>query len=136
MLTTAVAPVTIVGSPMLSGSRAGRAPKTPASYTSSRSGATVRLARLTAMLGSPTPTKQTRWPASSRAAATIIISDFVKAAVSALIADSRAGGRHGPPNGPTVERFRREGLSRSLQPIDGPGPAPTMGCRAPDGRPA
>ena len=28
---TAVAPVTIVGSPMLSGRRAGRAPKTPAS---------------------------------------------------------------------------------------------------------
>ena len=31
MLTDAVAPVTIVGSPMLSGSRAGRAPNTPAS---------------------------------------------------------------------------------------------------------
>ena len=31
MLTTAVAPVTIVGSPIDSGSRAGRAPKTPAS---------------------------------------------------------------------------------------------------------
>ena len=77
MLVTAVAPVTMVGSPMLSGRRAGRAPNTPASYTSSRSGATVRLARLTAMLGRPTPTKQTRWPASSRAAATIIISDFV-----------------------------------------------------------
>ena len=28
------------------------------------------------MFGSPTPTKQTRWPASSRAAATIIISDL------------------------------------------------------------
>ena len=76
MLTTDVAPVTIVGSPMLSGSRAGRAPKTPASYTSSRSGVTVRFARLTAMFGRPTPTKQTCWPASSRAAATIIISDL------------------------------------------------------------
>src|SRR5437773_10075069 len=76
MLVTAVAPVTIVGSPIDSGSRAGRAPKTPASYTSSRSGATVRLAKLTAMFGNPTPTKHTRWPASSRAAATIIISDF------------------------------------------------------------
>ena len=32
------------------------------------------------MFGSPTPTKQTRWPASSRAAATIIISDLLKAA--------------------------------------------------------
>src|SRR4029079_4668957 len=42
------------------------------------SGAIVRFARLTAMFGSPTPTKQTRWPASSRAAATIIISDLVK----------------------------------------------------------
>src|SRR6476659_10193400 len=31
------------------------------------------------MFGSPTPTKQTRWPASSRAAATIIISDLEKA---------------------------------------------------------
>src|SRR5215212_3273343 len=80
MLTTDVAPVTIVGSPMLNGSRAGRAPKTPASYTSSRSGATVRCARLTAMFGSPTPTKQTRCPASSRAAATIIISFWENAA--------------------------------------------------------
>ncbi len=81
MLTTAVAPVTIVGSPMDRGRRAGRAPNTPASYTSSRSGATVRLARLTAMLGRPTPTKQTCWPASSRAAATIIISDLLNVAV-------------------------------------------------------
>ncbi len=32
------------------------------------------------MFGSPTPTKQTCWPASSRAAATIIISDLLKAA--------------------------------------------------------
>ena len=32
------------------------------------------------MFGSPTPTKQTRCPASSRAAATIIISDFENAA--------------------------------------------------------
>ena len=31
------------------------------------------------MFGSPTPTKQTCCPASSRAAATIIISDFEKA---------------------------------------------------------
>ena len=60
MLVTAVAPVTIVGSPIDSGRRAGSAPKTPASYTSSSSGATVRLARLTAILGRPTPTKQTR----------------------------------------------------------------------------
>ena len=33
------------------------------------------------MFGRPTPTKQTRWPSSARAAATIIISDFEKAAV-------------------------------------------------------
>ena len=32
------------------------------------------------MFGSPTPTKQTRCPASSRAAATIIISDLLNAA--------------------------------------------------------
>src|SRR5215207_11468549 len=81
MLTTAVEPVTIVGSPMESGRRAGRAPNTPASYTSSRSGATVRWARLTAMFGRPTPTKQTRCPSSARAAATIIISDLLNAEV-------------------------------------------------------
>ena len=31
------------------------------------------------MFGRPTPTKQTCWPASSRAAATIIISDLLNA---------------------------------------------------------
>ena len=31
------------------------------------------------MFGSPTPTKQTCWPARARAAATIIISDLLKA---------------------------------------------------------
>ena len=36
------------------------------------------------MFGRPTPTKQTRWPASSRAAATIIISDFEKVATSVI----------------------------------------------------
>ena len=35
------------------------------------------------MFGSPTPTKQTCWPASSRAAATIIISDLREAPTSA-----------------------------------------------------
>ena len=79
--TTAVEPVTIVGSPIDSGSREGRAPKTPASYTISSSGATVRWARLTAILGRPTPTKQTCWPSSARAAATIIISDLLNASV-------------------------------------------------------
>ena len=74
MLVTAVAPVASVGSPIDSGSRAGRDPNTPDSYTSSRSGATVRCARLHAIFGSPTPTKHTRSPASCRALATIIIS--------------------------------------------------------------
>ena len=59
---------------MDSGRRAGAEPNTPDSYTSSRSRATVRLARLQAMLGGPTPTKHTRSPASWRAEATIIIS--------------------------------------------------------------
>src|SRR5438132_586327 len=78
MLVTAVAPVASVGSPIDSGSRAGRDPNTPDSYTSSRSGATVRWARLHAMFGSPTPTKHTRSPASWRALATIIISAGVQ----------------------------------------------------------
>src|SRR5512136_2031774 len=100
MLVTAVDPVTIVGSPIDSGRRAGCAPNAPASYTSSRSGATVRLARLTAMFGSPTPTKQTCWPASSRAAATIIISELEKAA---------APGAPGAPAGPELPPGLREG---------------------------
>ena len=74
---TAVEPDTSVGSPIESGSRAGRAPKTPASYTSWSSGATVRCARLQTMFGRPTPTKQMRSPASVRALAAIIISFFV-----------------------------------------------------------
>ena len=41
------------------------------------------------MFGSPTPTKQTCWPASSRAAATIIISDLEKAP-RALIGTTRS----------------------------------------------
>ena len=74
MLVMAVAPVANVGSPIESGRRAGLAPNTPDSYTISRSGFTVRLARLTAMLGGPTPTKHTRSLSSWRALATIIIS--------------------------------------------------------------
>ena len=46
--------------------------------------ATVRFARFTAMFGSPTPTKQTCRPASSRAAATIIISDLLRLAASVI----------------------------------------------------
>ena len=57
---TAVAPVASVGSPIDSGSRSGRAPNTPDSYTSCRSGETVRCARLHTMFGKPTPTKQLR----------------------------------------------------------------------------
>ena len=96
--------MTIVGSPIDSGRRAGRAPNTPASYTSSSSGVTVRLARLTAMFGSPTPTKQTRWPASSRAAATIIISDLENVAVArgpviAAPRTARSGCRRDPRAG-------------------------------------
>ena len=40
------------------------------------------------MFGSPTPTKQTRCPASSRAAATIIISDLLNVA-SVIVAFPR-----------------------------------------------
>src|SRR6266511_359531 len=76
MLHTAVEPDTSVGSPIESGSRLGAAPKTPDSYTRSSCGATVRLARLQTMFGRPMPTKHTPPPASSRALATIIISDF------------------------------------------------------------
>ena len=73
---TAVAPVTSVGSPIESGSRSGRAPNTPDSYTSWSSGATVRWARLHTMFGRPTPTKQIRSPPSVRALAAIMISFF------------------------------------------------------------
>ena len=76
MLVMAVAPVASVGSPIDSGSRSGRAPNTPDSYTSCSSGATVRCARLHTMLGRPTPTKQLAAPASRRALAAIMISDF------------------------------------------------------------
>src|SRR3954470_24600172 len=113
MLTTAVAPVTIVGSPMESGSRAGLAPNTPASYTSSRSGATVRFARLTAMFGRPTPTKHTRCPASSRAAATIIISDLLKAA-------SLIGAPPPTRAGPHREPRERPGVGPGARPAVGP----------------
>ena len=86
MFVTCSEPLTSVGSPIDSGSRAGSAPNTPASYSSSMSGATVRLARLHAMFGGPTPTKHTRSPASWRADATIIIS----AEVNSLIRTSRS----------------------------------------------
>ena len=48
-------------------------------------GATVRWARLTAMFGSPTPTKQTRWPSRARAAATIIISDLLNGRSASIL---------------------------------------------------
>src|SRR4029450_9356966 len=48
------------------------------------------LARLTAMFGRPTPTKQTRCPSSARAAATIIISALENDA--SVIAEARLGG--------------------------------------------
>src|SRR5438128_2003127 len=78
------------------------------------SGATVRWARLTAMFGRPTPTKQTPWPASSRAAATIIISALLK--VGSVTASS--------PIGAVVDdaRRRRSGSQRrdtlGAQPLD------------------
>src|SRR5262245_47439547 len=61
------------------------------------------------MLGSPTPTKHTRWPASSRAAATIIISDLENAA-SAITAprtarwDCRPDRRRGTEPSPSAIR--------------------------------
>ena len=45
------------------------------------------------MFGRPTPTKQTCWPASARAAATIIISDLEKVAVAAVTGRPRCRGR-------------------------------------------
>ena len=45
------------------------------------------------MFGRPTPTKQTRWPSSSRAAATIIISDLLKSRLRSS-APPRRGRRH------------------------------------------
>src|SRR5438874_11628074 len=90
MLVMATAPVASVGSPIDSGSRAGSAPYTPASYTSCSSGDTVRLARLHAMFGGPTPTKHTRSPASWRAEATIIISAAVYSVTGVFVTRSHA----------------------------------------------
>ena len=42
------------------------------------------------MLGRPTPTKQTRVPASSRAAATIIISDALQPGTTVVICTRRS----------------------------------------------
>src|SRR5947208_9162153 len=75
---------------MESGSLAGAEPNTPDSYTSSRSGDTVRLARLHAMFGGPTPTKHTRSPASCRAEATIIISVAVYSVTGVFVTRSHA----------------------------------------------
>ena len=76
MLVTAVEPVTKVGSPIDKGTRSGRAPNTPDSYTSWSSGETVRCERLQTMFGNPIPTKQIRSFASCLALAAIMISDF------------------------------------------------------------
>src|SRR5947199_10876414 len=76
------------------------------------SGATVRWARLTAMFGRPTPTKQTPWPASSRAAATIIISALLK--VGSVTASS--------PIGAVVDDAGRR--RSGSQPRDTPGAPP------------
>src|SRR6185503_20335062 len=78
------------------------------------------------MFGRPTPTKQTRWPASSRAAATIIISDFVN---SLMAVHRRRRGRHGPPRGPTVDWVRGGAPNVPPGPIDGPAHGPSLGCR-------
>ena len=53
----------------------------PDSYTSTRWGAWVALARLAAVLGSPIPTKHTTPSRRARDAATVIISSEVKSAV-------------------------------------------------------
>src|SRR6185503_6070229 len=78
------------------------------------------------MFGRPTPTKQTRWPASSRAAATIIISDFVN---SLMAVHRRRRGRHGPPRGPTVDWVRGGAPNVPPGPIDGPAHGPSLSCR-------
>ena len=74
------------------------------------------------MFGSPTPTKQTCWPASSRAAATIIISDLLKAPGS-VTGPPRYRGRRpcrgaGPsrPSGRRPRTDRRSGGTRRSAP--------------------
>src|SRR5215210_1506221 len=60
------------------------------------------------MFGRPTPTKHTRWPASSRAAATIIISDLVNASCSVIGTTScRPGPRGGPSGGRSIREDRQ-----------------------------
>src|SRR5437588_9982271 len=98
MLVIAVAPVARVGSPIDSGSRSGLAPNTPDSYTSCRSRATVRWARLHTMLGSPTPTTQFFAPSRPRADAAIIIS----------VLNTRDRARPGRPRLPSGAQLHRQ----------------------------
>src|SRR3990170_4024144 len=98
-----------------SSSRAGRAPNTPASYTSWRSGATVRCARLHTMFGNPTPTKQTLSPASVRELAEIIIS-FFEYPFMFIAGATLARSRSLPPSAPHLR-------SRVLPVVDLPRPA-------------
>jgi hypothetical protein len=65
------------------------------------------------MFGRPTPTKQTRWPASSRAAATIIISDFENVAPAA---DGPAPAAGLAPRGSLIGRPRSRPSRMALEP--------------------
>src|SRR3990172_3953315 len=86
------APVTRQGSPIERGSRDGRAPYTPASYTSCAFGAWSRRARFTARLGRPTPTKTTSPSAISRAAVNAMSSERVGSAGEAIVHRGRREG--------------------------------------------
>ena len=83
------------------------------------------------MFGSPTPTKHTCWPASSRAAATIIISDW-KRWLSMQCAEPsfvRGGGIPGTPERPIRPTLHspRERPVRSTTEPDGADPVAGAG---------
>src|SRR5262245_4529294 len=79
------------------------------------------------MFGSPTPTKQTRCPTSSRAAATIIISDLLKGwSVIGRLRRRSVRGRS-PPAGPTSEG--------ALYPLPSVPPAGPVDAATPGRRP-
>ena len=83
-LTTASAVSARIPSPIDSGSRSGFDPSVPDSYTSTRPGACVVLARFAAVLGNPMPTKQVIPSRRCLAAAAVIISSADQLAVLEL----------------------------------------------------
>src|SRR5438477_9919829 len=79
------------------------------------------------MFGRPTPTKQTCCPASSRAAATIIISDLLKLTAAKPHGSPRFVG---PDAGPTSEGGDAAGRPRAIHPPGGPAGGPANERRA------